>query len=145
MLSPYALIAFLSISVGGGTYATSSRQPVPSPTYRLSPCLVHGLFTSAVRLIPHIMSLPVPISVLRSPSSVLRPPSSESFRPSLIMLRGGLPRAVCCCRRHSVGWYGLNADRFSSGQSPEFTGLLSGNSSAATLTGLATEGPANIA
>jgi len=27
----------------------SSRQPVPSPTYRLSPCLVHGLFTSAVR------------------------------------------------------------------------------------------------
>ncbi len=96
-------------------------------------------------LIPHIMSLPVPISVLRSPSSVLRPPSSESFRPSLIMLRGGLPRAVCCCRRHSVGWYGLNADRFSSGQSPEFTGLLSGNSSAATLTGLATEGPANIA
>jgi len=40
---------------------------------------------------------------------------------------GGLPRAVCCCRRHSVGWYGLNANRFSSGQSPEFTGLLSGN------------------
>ena len=23
-----------------------------------------------------------------------------------IMFRGGLPRAVCCCRRHSVGWYG---------------------------------------
>ena len=58
---------------------------------------------------------------------------------------GGLPRAVCCCRRHSVGWYGLNADRFSSGQSPEFTGLLPENDSAATLTGLATEGPANIA
>jgi len=56
-------------------------------------------------LIPHIMSLPVPISVLRSPSSVLRPPSSESFRPSLIMFRGGLPRAACCCRQHSVGWY----------------------------------------
>jgi len=27
----------------------SSRQPVPSPTYRLSPCQVHGLLTSAVR------------------------------------------------------------------------------------------------
>jgi hypothetical protein len=42
----------------------------------------------------------------------------------------------------------LNADRFSSGQSPEFTGLLSGNSSAATHKGLATaeySGPANIA
>ena len=26
----------------------SSRQPVPSPTYRLSPCQVHGLLTSAV-------------------------------------------------------------------------------------------------
>ena len=50
-------------------------------------------------LIPNIMSLPVPISVLRSPSS-------ESFRPSLIMFRGGLPRAACCCRQHSVGWYG---------------------------------------
>jgi hypothetical protein len=23
-----------------------------------------------------------------------------------IMLRGGLPRAACCCRQHSVGWYG---------------------------------------
>ena len=44
-----------------------------------------------------------------------------------IMFRGGLPRAACCCRQHSVGWYGLNAARFSSGQSPEFTGLLSGN------------------
>jgi len=56
-------------------------------------------------LIPCIMSLPVPLSVLRSPSFVLRPSASESVRPSLIMPRGGLPRAVCCCRPHSVGWY----------------------------------------
>ena len=55
--------------------------------------------------------------------------------PSGCLLLQATLRGVVC----------LNANRFSSGQSPEFTGLLPENDSAATLTGLATEGPANIA
>jgi hypothetical protein len=136
VLSPYTLIAFLSISVGGGTYATSSRQPVP--VTNLSVVSVPG--SRAVYLgsplIPHIMSLPVPITAACGYGAVPAFTHHVSgWTPSGCLLLQTTLRGVVC----------LNANRFSSGQSPEFTGLLSGNSSAATLTGLATEGPANIA
>ena len=120
--------------ISGFILPASSRQPSSLPAY--GTCrrfLRHDRLPDGIRFTGCL------------PRQSADPATSWRSQTSRHHVSGRTPSGCLLLQATLRGVVCLNANRFSSGQSPEFTGLLPKNDSAATLTGLATEGPANIA